>query len=158
MDIEITGPGMVSPVSVRWADIVKSVRPGVGLFDRATQPRGELGPFFELRIFNFIPSDPPTYVGVSHWSYYPRIGLIRTGEAWGPWVKPNASVRSTLDQAIAGATRGDTAGSGHAERMWGFLVLILMLLILGLAVSVVLVARRARQRGIPSVNSGTDDQ
>jgi hypothetical protein len=152
MDIEISGPGMRSPVLIRWADLVRGVPPGVSLFDPATEPTGDHGAVFALRVFNFIPTSPPTHVDVSRWSYYPGVGLIRTGESWSPWVKPSASVRSVLDHAIATATPEATYGPRHAWTLWAALSLII-----GLAGLVVVMARSAWHRDPTVVGSGVDD-
>jgi hypothetical protein len=153
MDVEISGPGMRSPVLIRWADLVRGAPPDVSWFDPATEPTGDFVPVFAMRIFNFIPTNPPTHLDVDLWSYYPRVGLIQTGERerfYSRWIKPTASIRSVLDHAIAGATAGDSPGRGQGA-FWGVLAMII-----GLAVLVVLMARRAWHRS-PMVASRVDD-
>jgi hypothetical protein len=152
IDVEISGPGMRSPVLIRWADLVRGAPPDVNWFDPATEPTGDLAPVFAMRIFNFVPTSPPTHLDVDLWSYYPSVGLIQTGEREGfysRWVKPTASIRSVLDHAITGAIAEPGPGRGQGT-FWGVLSMIIVLAVL------LVMARRAWHRS-PMVASGVDD-
>ena len=126
-DIEITGPGLEHPNTIKW-DAMAQVVTGP-FFHNARRPLGTLGPRYQLRVSTFIPTQPPQPLGVEEWSYYPKVGLVHASSSsllsGTPWRRPVPALADLFNHAIPGnhpvVTEG-ARGSGLSEAWeWGLI-------------------------------------
>lgn len=146
MDLQIFGPGMRSPVLLRWADLVGAVEQVSEwrLLDSIKEPTQPLGVAYDVKVFLFLPSSPPKDMGAKHWTYYPETGLFRTNEKYDQWLQARPPIRSLLERAIRGevtGSRSPTVSPGEADVLGMFFVLVG-----GLLALVIVRARRQYSR------------
>lgn len=115
-DVEIMGPGMDAPATVRWEAMADAVgeqarSEGVVLaeqeylfFEEVDRPSGDLGPSYKFKLTKFIPTYR-TPLGEEEWAYYPKAGVVRMGGmVKGKWRLPRPVLANVWNDAIE--TRG----------------------------------------------------
>ena len=133
VDIEFDLPGTRSPAILRWEQLTQALEGSgsVHFFETVSPPKGTLGTAYGLRVFNFIPSEPPRYMNVDQWTFFPERGVIRTNDVAELWLKPSAPLLSLFAQAIRGELPAGPSvwpPPPTPDNRWGAIALVIVLM------------------------------